>query len=193
MTIKYVRLNKAERDSIATKFKEPLYAAALAKKVAGEIPTGRAVYEAAFPAEVRAVLPVLEKHGFTVGLCNLYVSNEQEYGGQRIQFGGKTYPGLSTHITRQVPKPILAAAEEVQRVYSAEIREIDKLTAGVYAASLAMKTRFEFGQAWSALYTVMGKDWVEARADVPPGNLPVVVNLEGATAALLALKETTHG
>lgn len=185
---KYVRLTSAERESVIHAFKEPLLEAAQKTRNEASLAPGQAVYEAAIPEEVRKVLPMLQKHGYTTGITTLYVHSTAGHSN-RVELG-KTYQNLySSGHEKLVSRELVAACEEVQRVYSLRENEISKLAAGIDSAARACKTRYEFGQVWPALYDLMGKDWVEAEIDQGPRSLPVVVDLEGATAAVAQIKK----
>jgi len=177
---KFVKLTRAELDSVIAAFKQPLLAAAAKVRDEARIAPGKAVYEAAIHEDVRKVLPLLQKHGYTVGITTLYVHSTGG-GSGRIELG-KVYQNLyrSGH-ERTIPKELVAASEEVERIYSAKASDIEKAAQSVRSAGLAVKTRFEFGQVWPELVDLMGLKWAVAEIDALPSSLPVVVNLDDAS------------
>lgn len=186
---KYARLTRAEIDSVIRAFEQPLVEAVYQAYKAAIVGPGKALYEAAFPEEVRKAFKVLSKHNLTKGRSQLYVSSSNG-SSTHVDLGG-TYQIVDLDYNNRpvVSKELIAAVESHDKAKDLAIEAISNAKNSIRSAALACKTRYEFGQVWPQLTELMGADWVTAQIDGTPSSLPVVINLDAATALAATIKK----
>lgn len=186
---KYVRLTRPEIDSVISAFEYPLAEAAAQAYKDAIVEPGKAIYEAAFPEEVRKAFKVLSKHNLTKGRTQIYV-NSSTGSAVHVDLGG-TYQivDLDYHNRPVVSKELISAVESHEKAKDAALEAIQKAKDSLRSAARACRTRYEFGQVWPQLTELMGADWVTAQIDGTPSSLPVVINLDAATALAATIKK----